>query len=270
MTAPTGSEVGPEVRAAAYVRVSQERSARNGYGLGAQEDEVRRFAAYKGWTLLEIYREGGVSGYRRDRPALDRLLAYAKAGGFSVAVFPSIDRAGRSVKDLIEIDQVLRDAGVATVYLREGVDTSTASGQLFRNIMASLAEFEGKVIHERLDKGRRRKASEGGYTGGWIAYGYRRDEAGKIQPIPEEARVVAKVFRWRGDGRSLDWIATRLGTEGIPTRKGGAWKLSTVQGILGNPYYAGKVRAEGALVPGLQQAIVPDALFESCRRRKTG
>ena len=258
----------PAPRAAAYVRVSQVRSARDGYGLGAQEDEVRRFAAYKGWTLLDVYREGGVSGYQRERPALDRLLADAKAGRFSTVVFPSIDRAGRSVRDLIEIDQALRAAGVATVYLREGVDTSTASGQLFRNIMASLAEFEGKMIHERLAKGRRRKASEGGYTGGWIAYGYQRDAAGRVHAMPGESRVVAKVFRWRAEGRSLAWIATRLCTEGIPTRKGGAWKLSTVQGFLGNPFYAGKVRADGTLVPGLHQAIVPDALFEACRRRK--
>lgn len=256
------------VRAVAYTRVSQEKAARNGYGLNAQEDEVRRFAAYKGWTLLEVYREGGVSGYRRDRPALDRLLADAKAGRFSTAIFPSIDRAGRSVKDLIEIDQALRTAGVATVYLREGVDTSTPAGQLFRNIMASLAEFEGRMIHERLDKGRRRKASEGGYTGGWVAYGYRRDEAGRIQAVPGESRVVARIFRWRAGGRSLDWIAARLGTEGIPTRRGGAWRLSTVQGILGNPFYAGKVRAEGALVPGRHEGIIPDVQFEACGSRK--
>lgn len=259
----------PAPRAAAYVRVSQERSARNGYSLAAQEQEVRRFVDYKGWTLVQVYREEGISGYRRDRPALDRLLAYAKAGGFSVAVFPSIDRAGRSVKDLIEIDQALRSSGVATVYLREGVDTSTPSGQLFRNIMASLAEFEGKVIHERLDKGRRRKASEGGYTGGWIAYGYQRDEAGRIQVVPGESRVVARIFRWRAAGRSLDWIAARLDGERIPTRKGGAWKLSTVQGILGNPFYAGKVRAEGALVLGQHEGIIPEGLFRGCQAGTT-
>jgi DNA invertase Pin-like site-specific DNA recombinase len=96
---------------------------------------------------------------------MDRLLADAKAGRLDVVVFPSIDRAGRSVCDVIEIDRALRGAGVDTVFLREGVDTSTPTGELFRNIMASLAEFEGRVIYERLSKGKRKKASEGGYTG---------------------------------------------------------------------------------------------------------
>ncbi len=98
-------------RAAGYIRVSQERNARDGYGLDAQEADVRRFAEYKGFASVEIYREAGGSGYERDRPELKRLIADAKAGRWDVAVFPSIDRAGRSVKDVIEIDRTLRKAG---------------------------------------------------------------------------------------------------------------------------------------------------------------
>jgi DNA invertase Pin-like site-specific DNA recombinase len=68
-----------------------------------------------------------------------------------------------------EIDlEKFHAAGVDTVFLREGVDTSMPTGELFRNIMASLAEFEGRVIYERLSKGKRRKATEGGYTGSWL------------------------------------------------------------------------------------------------------
>ena len=43
-----------------------------------------------------------------------------------MAVFPSIDRAGRFVKDVIEIDRTLRKAGVDVVFVRESVDTTTA------------------------------------------------------------------------------------------------------------------------------------------------
>jgi len=138
------------------------------------------------------------------RSALDRLLAEAKKGNFHVVVFPSIDRAGRSVRDVIEIDRALRAAGVDTIFLREGVDTSTPTGELFRNIMASLAEFEGRVIYERLSKGKRRKASEGGYTGGWLPYGYRRAEDGSVQVMPEEAEVVKRIFDWAAEGTRLD------------------------------------------------------------------
>ena len=94
------SEATP-ARAAGYVRVSQERNARNGFGLGVQEAEVRRYVEYKGLRPVGFYREAGVSGYERERPELERLLADAKAGKLDVVVFPSIDRAGRSVKDII-------------------------------------------------------------------------------------------------------------------------------------------------------------------------
>lgn len=222
----------PPVRAAGYIRVSQERAAKNGYSLGAQEQEVRKFADYKGWDLVEVYREEGVSGYKKDRPALDRLLADARAGRFSVVVFPSIDRAGRSVRDVIEIDQTLRACGIATVFLREGVDTSTATGQLFRNIMASLAEFEGRVIYERLSKGKAKKRAEGGYVGGFVPYGFRRSAKGALATVPEEVRVVRQIFKRASEGWSNAEIAEELQTANVPTRMGRPWRPSTVYGVL--------------------------------------
>ena len=168
------------VRTAGYVRVSQERNARNGYGHSAQEDDIRRYVEYKGLARARIYREAGASGYVRERPELDRLLADAKAGEFDVVIFPSIDRAARSVKDVIEIDAALRQAGVGIVFLREGIDTSTPVGEFFRNVMASLAQLEGRLIHEWMSKGKHRKAAEGGYTGGWLPYGYRLEDGTEV------------------------------------------------------------------------------------------
>jgi len=253
------------IQAVGYVRVSQERAAKNGYGLAAQEDEIKRFAEYKGWHIVEVYRENGVSGYKKERPAMERLLADARAGKFDKAVFPSIDRAGRSVRDVIENDRTLRAAGVDTVFLREGVDTSTPTGELFRNIMASLAEFEGRVIYERLSKGKRRKASEGGYTGGWLPYGYQRAKDGNIEVVPEEAEVVRRIFAWASEGKNLPWIARRLQTDNVPTKLGGKWRSSTLQGMLNNPFYTGKVEFDGRLINGRHESIIPESLFRSCQ-----
>lgn len=123
-------------------------------------------------------------------------------------------------------------AGAATIYLREGVDTATPAGQLFRDIMASLAEFEGRVIYERLSKGKARKRAQGGCTGGWIPFGYRRDEAGLIVEVPDEIRTVRLIRRLRARGWPLARIARDLTARGIPTRKGGPWQVSVIQRIL--------------------------------------
>jgi len=266
MGATFASQEAEQSKAAAYIRVSQERSARNGYGLDAQEHEVRRFLDYKGWELVELFRENGVSGYKKERPALDRLLAKAKKGNFHVVVFPSIDRAGRSVRDVIEIDQALRATGVDTIFLREGVDTSTATGQLFRNIMASLAEFEGKVIYERLIKGKRRKASKGGYTGGFVPYGYRLDDKREYKVFPQEAAVVKRIFKWYAQGEHFPWIARRLQADNIPTKLGGKWRPSTLGGMLNNPFYTGQVEFDGCLITGRHDSIISLSLFKACQR----
>jgi site-specific DNA recombinase len=260
---------GSPARAAGYVRVSQERNARNGYGLDAQEAEVRRFAEYKGLRRVRFYREAGASGYERERPELERLLADAKKGMFDVAVFPSIDRAGRSVKDVIEIDAALREAGVDIVFLREGIDTATPTGELYRNIMAAVAQFEGRLIYERMSKGKRRKAAEGGYTGGWLPYGYRLDD-GRAVVVAGEARVVEGVFHWRAKGRSLRWIAGRLNGNGAKTQRNGKWHVSTVRNMLGNRFYTGRVEFEGELIRAQHDAIVSDVLFRRATGRRGG
>jgi len=184
-------------------------------------------------------------------------------------IFPSIDRAGRSVKDIIEIDAMLRDAGVDIVFLREGIDTATPTGELFRNIMAAVAQFEGRLIYERMSKGKRRKAAEGGYTGGWLPYGYRLDN-GRAVAVREEARVVDRIFRWRVKGKTLEWIASSLNADGAKTQRNGKWRVSTVRGMLANRFYTGRTEFEGELIRAQHDAIVSDVLFRKAATRNGG
>jgi site-specific DNA recombinase len=249
------------VKAAGYIRVSQERSARNGYGLQAQESAIRKHVSYKDWEIVDIYREEGVSGYKRERPELNRLLEDARTGKFDVVVFPSIDRVGRSVKDVIEIDNFLQKQKIDTVFLREGIDTSTPTGALYRNIMSSVAEFEGKLIYERLSKGKREKASNGGYVGGWLPYGYKLDE-GNIVVIKEEAEVIERIFSLRSKGMTLQNICDRLNADGVKTQRNGSWCISTIRGILKRRFYTGRVKFEGTFIRAQHDAIVSDMMFK--------
>jgi site-specific DNA recombinase len=66
-------------RAAAYVRVSTDRQAKEGLSLDEQKRRVEAHIAAQGWTLADTYVEAGVSGRKDDRPALRRLLADASA-----------------------------------------------------------------------------------------------------------------------------------------------------------------------------------------------
>ena len=248
-------------RAAGYIRVSQKPAAEKGYGLDAQEIEFHRHVEFMRWKPAELYREEGVSGYLRDRPALQRLLEDAAQGKFDVVIFPSIDRMARSVKGAIEIEKQLRKHGVDVVFMREGIDTSTPVGTFFRNVMASIAEFEGKLISERLHKGLAAKAAQGGYTGDWLAYGYRVVES-QVVIVEEEAAVVRQLFEWRAEGRSLLWIKRRLDVEGVPPPRGKAWYRGSIRDMSRNRYYTGMRKYDGGWVPGQHPAIVSNDLFE--------
>ncbi len=251
-------------RVAGYVRVSKERNLEK-FGMDAQIAEVMRYARYRRWEGPDIYRENGVSGYKRERPALGRLLTDARAGKLDVVVFPSIDRAARSVIDMIDIDAVLRKANVAIIFVQEGIDTSSPTGQFFRNICASVAQFEGKLIHERLSKGLRRKAEQGGYTGGPLPYGYRHKK-GRAVVVPEEADVVRLVFRMRLDGGSYRGIAGELRSRGVKTKRGGRWRYGTVGGMLACAFHAGWVKHDGGYVRGPHEPIVSVETFNRAQR----
>jgi DNA invertase Pin-like site-specific DNA recombinase len=118
------------------------------------------------------------------------------------------------------------------------------------------------MMYERLSKGKREKKARGGYTGGWIPCGYRR-EKGALVVVPEEAAVVERIFRLKAEGIPPRRIAERLTEEGAITRRGGRWSYSTVWNILRNRFYTGRVELEGKWIPGQHDAIISDALFKS-------
>jgi site-specific DNA recombinase len=74
-----------------------------------------------------------------------------------------------------------------------GIDTSTASGRLFRNILASFAEFERDSIVERTSRGLRVRARKGQWAGGPPPYGYHLTPGG-LEEDPIEAAVVRRIF----------------------------------------------------------------------------
>ena len=88
--------------AAGYIRVSQERNARNGFGLDAQDADVRRYAEYRQLPLAEVYREAGASGYalkdRADKEVADAIRAVMMGRTYlspEIAGVVPADRVGR-------------------------------------------------------------------------------------------------------------------------------------------------------------------------------
>ena len=87
-------------RAALYVRVSTDAQT-----LENQIRELRQVAGRRGWDVVEVYRDAGISGAkgRNGRPGLDSMLKDASRRKFDIIMSWAIDRLGRSLSDLYEI-----------------------------------------------------------------------------------------------------------------------------------------------------------------------
>lgn len=91
------------------------------------------------------------SGGSQERPGLKEALEFARKSDQLAVV--SLDRLGRSLKDLIEIVGIMNSNGVGFVSLRENIDTTSSSGRLFFHLCAAMAEYEKSLIRERVMSG---------------------------------------------------------------------------------------------------------------------
>jgi DNA invertase Pin-like site-specific DNA recombinase len=104
-----------------------------------------------------------ISGATRDRPGLTQALDYARAG--DTLVVWKLDRLGRSMQHLVELAGELERRDINLRSITDNIDTTTAAGRFFFNVMAALANMERDLIVERTQAGlaaARRKGRVGG------------------------------------------------------------------------------------------------------------
>lgn len=151
------------------------------------EDQVKRLTDA---DCVRVYADEGVSGKLASRPEWDRCLDRVEPG--DVLVITKLDRAGRSVQHLIALANDLRERGVGLRVLDQGIDTTTPSGRLFYNMVASFAEFERDLISERTLEGLATARAHGRV-------------GGRVPKLSDKQR--AAVLQMHSDGRNITDIA---------------------------------------------------------------
>jgi DNA invertase Pin-like site-specific DNA recombinase len=91
------------------------------------------------------------SGAKSDRQGLKNAIEFARSG--DVIVCWKLDRVGRSLRDLIETINTLKDRGIGFRCLTQPVDTTNSAGMLVFQIFGAMAEFERSLIRERTQAG---------------------------------------------------------------------------------------------------------------------
>jgi DNA invertase Pin-like site-specific DNA recombinase len=145
-------------RAALYVRVSTDAQT-----VENQTRELRQVAKRRGWDVVEVYSDAGISGAkgRNGRPGLDTMLKDASRRKFDIVMAWAIDRLGRSLSDLLDTIQHLEACGVDLYLDQQAIDTTTPMGKLVFQLTGAFAEFERTMIRQRIKAGLKRAVAQG-------------------------------------------------------------------------------------------------------------
>lgn len=219
--------------AVGYIRVSKEEQT-EGMSLGVQEERIRAYCTLKGFELVRIYRDEGVSASiplneREDGKAMLSLITSGEAGH---VVGMKLDRMFRDVIDCLENVDSWQDCGVSLHLLDmrgSAVDTTSAAGRFMLTVLAAAAEMERNRIRERTRDVLAAKKAKGERLGR-TPHGFTTPEPGAdMVPNLQELIAVQLILRGRR-GRSpqsfrrIAAFLTRKGRVGIlPPQQDNLW-----------------------------------------------
>lgn len=243
-------------RAAIYVRVSTLDQAREGYSLEAQEASLRKYCRDKGYEIVDLYADRGISGKDIDhRPDMRRLITDAKSGKFDVVVFWALSRFTRSVADLYNVMQILDAHHVALASYTEPFDTTSPIGRAMIGIVGVFAQLERELTGERVRAAMDTRAAHGKRTCGEVL-GYDLDGKDSFKINPHEAEYVRYVYDTYLTVKSLSEVAALCQARGYRGKRGKSPTAYTVSVILTRPIYAGYNLYKGQLYKGNHPPII--------------
>lgn len=205
-----------------YVRVSTGRQAKSGHSLESQPAILTTAAELAGYRV-EIVSETG-SGRKSSRPALADAMTRLKSGEAQALYALDIDRLARSTQHLLEIANASKKQGWRLVVTTADVDTSTPNGELFFTMAAAFAQYESRMISQRVSRQHEARRDRGEIWG---------VTSGMKSALPAE--TVDLIISLRAEGNSLRAIADTLTSQQVPTANGGQWHASTIQSVLNSP-----------------------------------
>ncbi len=224
-----------------YIRVSTDMQKEKGESLEVQLKRLRAYADSKeNWSMVEIYRDAGVSAKNTNRPEFNRMLEDIERGKIDVILCTKLDRLFRNTRDFLNTTDEFEKKNIKFVCLEGSIDTSTPTGRVFSTIRAAFAQFERETTADRVRDVMRSRAEEGKWNGGICPYGYYSEDK-KLKINTEEAKIIKDIYSLYLEHRSIRRIVHNFNASGIKTRKNELWSPTSIRRILTNPFYHGIV-----------------------------
>ena len=229
--------------AAAYIRVSTDDQL--DLSPDSQLAKIREYAAKNDLLLLPeyIFHDDGISGRAAEkRPGFQAMISAAKdpAHPFDVIVVWKYSRFARNQEESIFYKSILRSKCKVDVVSVSEPLIAGPFGSLIERIIEWMDEFYSIRLSEEVKRSMTVNAQKGKLQS-TPSFGYRIEDHALVV-VPDEAEIVQEIFRRFVSGDAMYAIAKWVNARGVRTHRGNAFENRTVDYILNNPTYIGKLR----------------------------
>jgi site-specific DNA recombinase len=243
------------MRAAIYARFSSENQREQ--SIDDQIRVCREFAKRDGITVVEshIYFDEAQSGSIRARPGLEALKKAAEEKQFDVLLVDDSSRLSRDNQHFNTLLCLFQFWGIRLISVSDGLDMREEHAKVAYQFRGIINELYLTDLKKKTHRGQMGQVLRG-FAVGCRGYGYtsvpdgesKYDKKGrlradgfKLQVVPDEARIIQRIYRDFIGGKAITKIAKALNEERVPTKVKlrGGWNVSTISRILKDEKYTG-------------------------------
>ncbi len=217
-------------KAIGYIRVSGKGQLK-GDGFARQIKAIKGCAKKKSYELVKIYKEKGVSGTLKSRPALSNMIMDISKANSDIDLI-LIERVDRLARDLMIQENIINDIKKQDVHLISVTDgdllEDDPTRKLVRQVLGAIAEYDKTMTVLKLRAARQRKKE---------LTGKKVEGAKSTQELkPDLIQALKKLRRKPRNGKrlSLFKIAESLNQQGFTTAKNKMITVSNIKGIIYN------------------------------------
>ncbi len=228
---------------AAYIRVSTDDQIE--LSPDSQLKEIKKYAKNNDIILSNefIFVDEGISGkYAKKRPEFMKMIGIAKnkPKPFDIILLWKFSRFARNRQDSIVYKSMLRkEYGIDVVSITEQLSDDPTS-ILVEALLEAMDEYYSINLAQEVKRGMNEKFSRGGVVTA-PPFGYKMGET-HFEIDDKTSHVVRMIFNDFVNGMPTRQIAVKLNSMGIYSNRGNMFENRTVEYILSNPVYIGKLR----------------------------
>lgn len=215
------------------------------------------------WEMAGIYADEGITGTSlKKRTEFKKMITACKRGHIDLIITKSLSRFARNTVDCLETVRLLKANGIGVYFEKENINTLTESSEFLITLFSGFAQAESESLSKNVAWGKAKSAEAGKVTFQYKKMlGYRRGADGQPEIVPEEAKVIKRIYHRYLDGCTLGQIKRELDEDKVPTAQGvDSWSPAIIHNILTNEKYIGDAL--------LQKTYITDCISKKVKKNQ--